>query len=120
MFHQNRVTNINVNSKSTLSSSNARSDASGAKLKVDYLEGEVERLLMISEALWGILKEQLQYTDDELVRRVQEIDLRDGQLDGKVSKSAPKKCTSCGRTVMKKRPQCMYCGHLVEGDLFER
>ncbi|MCM8542616.1 MAG: hypothetical protein NE328_20285 [Lentisphaeraceae bacterium] len=120
MFHHSRVTNVNINNKSTLSTANARADASDAKLRVDYLEGEVERLLMISEALWGILKEQLQYSDDELVRRVQEIDMRDGQLDGKVSKSAPKKCTACGRTVMKKRPQCMYCGHIVKSDLFER
>ncbi|MCM8528389.1 MAG: hypothetical protein NE327_17835 [Lentisphaeraceae bacterium] len=120
MFHHNRVTNININNKNTLSSANARADASDAKLKTEHLESEVERLLMITEALWGILKEQLQYTDDELIRRVQEIDMRDGQLDGKVGKSAPKKCTSCGRTVMKKRPQCMYCGHIVKRDVFER
>ena len=120
MFHQNRVTSININHRPTLSASNARADASDAKAKVDSLEDDVERLLMITEALWGILKEQLNYTDEELVRRVQEIDMRDGVLDRKVSKSEPKKCMACGRTVMKKRPQCLYCGHVNQKEMFER
>lgn len=120
MFHHHRTTNININHRPTLSAANARSDASDAKLKVDQLEDEIERLLMITEAMWGILKEQLNYDDEELVRRVQEIDMRDGVLDGKVSKKEPKKCASCGRTVMKKRPQCMYCGHINQKEIFER
>jgi hypothetical protein len=110
----------NISRGPSVTASNARADASDAQRKITSLESDVERLLMMTEALWGILKEQLNYTDDELLRRVQEIDMRAGVLDGKVSKSAPKKCTSCGRTVMKKRPQCLYCGHLNQAELFER
>ena len=106
---------------SSITAKNASSTANDAQRKAESLEADVERLLMITEALWGILKEQLHYTDDELLRRVQEIDMRDGVLDGKCNtKEAPKKCTNCGRTVMKKRPQCLYCGHHNQQDLFER
>ena len=106
----------------SLAGQNAQSSAAEAKRKAESLEADVDRLMMITEALWGILKEQLNYTDEELIRRVQEIDMRDGVLDGKNnSKEAPKKCTNCGRTVMKKRPQCLYCGHHNQStDLFER
>jgi hypothetical protein len=110
----------NISRGPSTTASNARADASDAQRKITSLESDVERLLMMTEALWGILKEQLNYTDDELLRRVQEIDMRDGVLDGKVSKSAPKKCTSCDRTVMKKRPQCLYCGHMNQAELLER
>jgi hypothetical protein len=110
----------NTPSGPSATASNARADASDAQRKVGHLEADVERLMMMTEALWGILKEQLNYTDDELLKRVQEIDMRDGVLDGKVSKSAPKKCSACDRTVMKKRPKCLYCGHLNTAELFER
>ena len=111
---------VNIGNTESTSSSAARSAAADAQRKAEEMEGHVERLLMITEALWGILKEQLNYTDEELIRRVQEIDMRDGVLDGKCNTKTPKKCTSCGRTVMKQRPQCIYCGHHNERELFER
>ncbi len=122
MFYHSNHHSYNTESRqgTSVTAANARSDANSAQRKADALEGDVERLLMITEALWGILKEQLNYEDDELMRRIQEIDMRDGTLDGKVSKQAPKKCKSCNRTVMKKRPQCLYCGHVNQAELFER
>ena len=67
----------------------ARADARRADRKADALEFDVERLLMISEALWSILKEQHGYTDEELQSRILQIDMRDGKLDGRVADSPP-------------------------------
>ena len=63
-------------------------------------------------------------TDAELVRRVNEIDLRDGRLDGKVANEtiAPD-CTHCGRKIIGNRPVCLYCGaeaHPTEAEPFRR
>ena len=104
-----------------LSARAAQSDARSAKSEVNILRFEVERLLMITEALWTILKEQHGFDDAELIDKINEIDLRDGRLDGRVAVSAePAVCPNCGRTLSKRRPVCLYCSTSVVQDPFER
>ena len=88
----------------------------------EFIQCDVEKLFMLTEALWTILKEKHGCTDAELVQRVNEIDLRDGKLDGKVAKVTPD-CPQCGRKLMGKRPVCLYCGaeaHPTEAEPFRR
>ena len=98
----------------------AGAEARKAVSEVENLKYDVERLLIITEALWTILKEQHGYDDNELIRRVAEIDLRDGKLDGKLTKEPPTECPHCHRTMIKRRPYCMYCGKPVAVNPFER
>lgn len=98
----------------------AARDARKAATENAILELEVERLLMITEALWTILKEEHGYDDAKLQECVQRIDLRDGKLDGRVGSTEAKLCPTCNRTLNKKRPRCIYCGQVVQPDLFER
>jgi len=98
----------------------ARADARAAADAAALMQHHVERLLMISEALWGMLKEQHGYTDEDLVERVREIDLRDGKLDGKVAAAGVKTCPSCKRRVSGRHAVCLYCGGALSGDLFDR
>lgn len=100
--------------------STARSEAASARSEVAALSLEVERLLMITEALWTILQEKHGFDDDELVRRIVMIDMRDGKLDGKVAPTAPSKCPKCERTLFKHRPRCLYCGEPIALDPFAR
>ena len=83
--------------------------ATDGRAQNEFIQCDVEKLFMITEALWTILKEKHGCTDAELVQRVQEIDLRDGKLDGKVAKVNPD-CPKCSRKLMGKRPVCLYCG----------
>jgi ribosomal protein S27AE len=78
-------------------------------------EKRIDKLIMINQALWFFLKEHLNLTEDELFTKVEEIDLLDGKLDGKVKIQA-KKCPKCGRVVSLKHDKCLYCGaeHLAE------
>ena len=103
-----------------LSARNASAAASAAHTKADLMEMDVEKLFMITEALWLLLKEQHGYSDEDLIRRVQEIDLQDGKLDGKVAKQQKPACSQCGRTLIGSRPVCLYCGAAVERGPFER
>lgn len=98
----------------------ARSDASITLRKTTELEGEIERLLLITESLWEIVKERHGLEDQEIVRRMVMIDMRDGKLDGKVAAKPPGKCPKCARTLFKSRPRCPYCGEPVAGNPFER
>lgn len=100
--------------------SDASSEARRATTAVQTLESDVERLLMITEALWTILKEQHGYDDAKLQQVVEAIDFRDGKLDGRVAANPAKKCPKCQRGLNKKHQRCLYCGERVEQALFER
>lgn len=91
----------------------AQQEAQRAQNQVERLSRDVERLLMITEALWMVLKEQHGYDDEKLIQLMTQIDLRDGQLDGRVAKTAPEPCPHCGRPLTKNLPSCVYCGEVV-------
>ena len=90
------------------------------RLRSDTSQLDIEKLFMITEAMWNILKEKHGYDDEDLARMVQDIDLRDGQLDGKVAKQPKPPCSNCGRTLMGKHPVCLYCGVVATRAPFER
>jgi len=98
----------------------ARAEAREAKTETDLARADIERLLMITEAHWTFLKREHGYSDDELVKAITEIDLRDGVLDGKVAKTLPPPCPSCGRISGRNRPVCLYCGQPIPLSPFAR
>lgn len=87
---------------------------------VEILKCDIERLLMISEALWTILKQKNGLQDEDLTKVISEIDLRDGKLDGKVAPDTARKCPNCGQILGKRRPFCYYCGKPIELQPFDR
>jgi hypothetical protein len=110
-----------VNADLARSSASDASAAAGAALhKVEALSADVERLLMITEALWLIIKENNLVNDDELLSRIREIDLRDGRLDGRVARQVNPECPHCRRTLIGRHPLCLYCGRPVDRDPFAR
>ena len=84
------------------------------------LRADIERLLMINEALWSMMKEQFEYTDQHLIDRITEIDAKDGRVDGRVASQPPRACPKCGRPSARKRAVCVYCGQVVPSDPFAR
>jgi len=104
----------------TSSANAAASSARRAVGEVEALKLDVERLLLITESLWTILKEHHGYGDNELIRRITEIDVRDGKLDGKLAAEPPEQCPHCTRTLIRRRPFCMYCGKPVISNPFDR
>jgi hypothetical protein len=85
------------------------------------MQFDIAKLFMITEAIWSILRDQCGYTDEHLIQMIQDIDLRDGKLDGKVAGSTGvRTCTKCGRTIMRKQSRCIYCGAEAPQKPFER
>jgi len=95
--------------------------ASEVRAQNESMEYDIEKLFMITEAMWEILKYQHGYTDEQLVQMIQDIDLRDGKLNGKVASPAERpECAQCGRTIIRRQARCLYCGAPAPSQPFDR
>ena len=81
---------------------------------------DVERLLLITEALWNIIREKHGAEETELIKQITALDMEDGKLDGRKPRTPPQPCPKCGRTLIKNRPRCFYCAEPIAADPFER
>ncbi len=76
---------------------------------VGHLEDRLERLSLVCMAMWSLLQDKTQLTEEDLLERVKLIDLIDGKADGKATTTI-KKCHACGRTLNARHRKCLYCG----------
>ena len=84
------------------------------------LERRVETLSLTCQALWELLREVSDLTDEHVIQKMQEIDVRDGIKDGKIAQKIVI-CPKCKRNSNSKRKICLYCGtDLPVTHLFER
>jgi len=119
MFYPSIFSTIS-NTAAEMTAMSAQQTARNAENATDVLKFDVERLLLITEALWTFIKQQHGYKDEDLAKLIAEIDMRDGKLNGRVTPSEPRTCPSCGRVLGKHRPNCIYCGKPVAIDPFGR
>jgi hypothetical protein len=96
----------------------ANSQAQSNRSDIKELAAQVERLSLLNQAMWELLRDKLGLTDADLERLAAEIDLRDGKSDGKIT-TTPVRCPSCSRVNNSRHGQCMYCGTLFAKMLFE-
>ena len=81
--------------------------------RVRQLEEEVDNLTLITMAMWELLGKSEGFFLKDLETKVEELDLRDGHLDGKMSVT-PAICHDCGRKLHERRRTCLYCGAPVK------
>ena len=94
--------------------------AGSALASAELMQSEIERLLMITEALWSFIKREHNLTDADLIRMLAQIDARDGRIDGRVAATPPAPCPHCQRISAKNRPTCIYCGSPIIASPFQR
>jgi hypothetical protein len=75
--------------------------------KTGHLERRLEKLTLVCQALWTLLRERTGVTDEDLAHRVREIDLTDGRLDGRMAPAFT--CERCGRVTARRHGRCLYC-----------
>jgi hypothetical protein len=90
-----------------------------AESDIHHLRMQVDRLFMISEALWEFIKKHHDLDESALFRQVMDIDARDGKIDGK-SVPKPKNCPECNHILPREKPFCLYCGTIVIKEVFDR
>lgn len=86
--------------------------AAGPAQRSDRYDDTAERLdqlLLVCAAMWELIKEKTNLTEEDLIARIAEMDARDGQADSKLTQS-PQKCAQCDRVISPKHQRCLYCG----------
>ena len=73
------------------------------------LEDRLDRLTLACMAMWSLLREKTGLTEEDLMERVNQIDLADGKEDGRL-KLGVLKCAQCGRVMSQRHTRCLYCG----------
>jgi len=87
----------------------AKSAASDAQGSVAALEKRVDKLALINMALWSLVSEKCNLTDDDLKERLNKLDMMDGKADGKLGeRTVP--CPQCGRPIASRVAACQFCG----------
>ncbi len=98
---------------------NAQADAYSAKRdnahtslrlhkEVQRLESKINTLSLVSQALWELVRDSSELTEQDIESKINEIDLRDGKKDGKIT-GKPIDCPNCKRPTHTKLKMCMYC-----------
>ena len=87
----------------------AAKKAMDARSEVQVLRVAIDKLILVNRALWEIIAESQGLAEEYLLNKVNEIDLRDGVLDGKI-RIPVRKCASCGRMLQQGHEKCIYCG----------
>ena len=77
--------------------------------EVRLLQQDIERLKLLNQALWELIRDRTDLTDALLAEKAQEVDLRDGVADGRMTQMRLK-CPSCGRVSSSRHWRCLYCG----------
>ncbi len=98
----------------------AQSAARTAQTNVELLTHDIDRLLLITEAMWTLMKQQHGYAEDVLIKLIEEIDSRKAIVNGMNVKDPPQACPNCGRPNAAKRLFCIYCGKPIAGNPFAR
>lgn len=80
--------------------------------EIRVLEEKIDALALITHSMWELLEEKTNVTVKELETKIEQIDLRDGKLDGKKSEYVAI-CPDCGHKVNKGRTNCFWCGSIV-------
>lgn len=88
------------------------SAARGARFDRESVERRLAKLELVCQGLYELLREKGGMTDEELRRKVREIDARDGSSDLQMT-PAPVKCPRCGGATTAGALSCPQCGATI-------
>lgn len=116
LFQMNQMRQSNWSAFDThTSASAAQASVHSLQHEVRALEQQIERLSLAAMALAEFLRDKMGVSEQEIEAKISEIDLRDGQLDGRIRASI-KQCPQCQHPNHSNRRLCMYCGTKLPTD----
>ncbi len=99
------------NQMSGSSHKNTSSQKFQAPVDPGLLQVRFDRLLKVTEALWSLVLEISDLTEEDLMQKVQELQIEEKRLQesGDVKVSVMH-CRNCGKVISRKLCKCQYCG----------
>ena len=94
----------------TASAAGARRQADEAVRTIRDLQEQLDKLTLISMAMWSMLQDVGGFKEQNLMQRVRDLDLMDGDPDGKITRQISR-CPKCNRVMSPKHKKCLYCGY---------
>ena len=91
----------------------AGAKAEGQGARIDYVDDRVERLTLACQAMWELLRDCSDLTEDHLRAKILEVDARDGQVDGKIGHEVID-CPHCQQKTSTRRSRGVFCGQPVK------
>ncbi|MBN1457183.1 MAG: hypothetical protein JW912_04965 [Sedimentisphaerales bacterium] len=95
----------------------AESKIDNIKRQIKLLEANLAKTLLLCETMWEFISREHNLNENDLHNMINEVDMRDGVLDGKNQRKASE-CPGCGRMVSARHPACMYCGQVMDTSAF--
>lgn len=83
-------------------------DAMTSNLRMADVDERIDRLVLLVEAMWSLLRDQ-GFSDEDLAARLMELDGADGAVDGR-RRQPPATCVGCGSKVAAGLTACQFCG----------
>ena len=112
LFQQRRIDSANDKA------ADAKQATSLHDSQIRQLQQQSDRLTLAVMALAELLGvADVGISQDMIEAKMREIDIRDGKLDGKVSRFG-KLCRGCDRISSERRTSCLYCGEDLPQDSF--
>ena len=108
MYQQRRISQANTKA--------IRADSRASQLEgeLEMLNDRIAVLALACQSLWELLQDHTNLEANDLDRKMEEIDLRDGVQDGRMT-SMTDVCSNCGRKTSRRRKRCIYCGQATNG-----
>ena len=76
--------------------------------ELDDADARIDRLTLLCESLWSLLCDTTDLTEEDLHRRLNELDDADGRSDFRRQKAAIP--CECGAMIPPKALHCQFCG----------
>lgn len=77
----------------------------------EQLDDRIDRLLLVVEAVWELLAEETGLTNEDLLRRIEAVDLEDGVADRR--RRIESAGCACGAKFSRVTHRCDFCGALA-------
>jgi hypothetical protein len=100
--------NRTASRSASLARSAAVADGTLHTNRIEDVNERIDQLAMVVRGMWALLEEG-GVTTEQLLAKLEELDMQDGVADGKVT-LGPVDCPSCDSRVAPGLTRCQFCG----------
>ncbi len=79
--------------------------------RLHIMEERLDQLALACAAMWQLLRERTNMTEQDLADRMVLLDSHDIPADPKAAAHTINKCPKCSHNISPKHRRCLYCGY---------